>query len=161
MSVKQSLNKVSLLTARGLVRIRVEYEKLISIQRPEIVTRLRETLEGGRSVVDNEAYTMAMREKELLDGRIVELETVLKQAKVVEESGGESGVVEVGGTVVVEVDGCQSTYTIVGSLEVDGLEGKISYESPLGAALLGRKVGDGVEIEVPAGILVYRILEVS
>lgn len=155
-SKKVSSDNEILLTAEGLKKLQEEYSYLTSVKRKEVVSSLTNALEQESSLVGNNVYDQALEERDKLELRVAELEGMLSLAKVSQDK--EQSKVSVGTTVVVEVEGERETYTIVGSAEVDGSTGKISYESPLGGALLGKSVGDSIVIEVPAGKLSYKII---
>lgn len=158
-SQKVASNNEILLTADGLKKLQEEYSYLISAKRKEVVSSLTNALESESSLVGNNVYDQALEERDKLELRVAELSEMLSLAKVNQDI--QKNTVSVGTTVVVEVEGERETYAIVGSAEVDGSTGKISYESPLGGALLGRSVGDSIVIEVPAGRLSYKIVSLE
>lgn len=158
-SQKVASNNEILLTADGLKKLQEEYNYLISVKRKEVVSGLTNALESESSLVGNNVYDQALEERDKLELRVAELSEMLSLAKVNQDI--QQNTVSVGTTVVVEVEGERETYAIVGSAEVDGSTGKISYESPLGGALLGRSVGDSIVIEVPAGRLSYKIVSLE
>lgn len=158
-SQKVASNNEILLTADGLKKLQEEYNYLISVKRKEVVSSLTNALESESSLVGNNVYDQALEERDKLELRVAELSEMLSLAKVNQDI--QQNTVSVGTTVVVEVEGERETYAIVGSAEVDGSTGKISYESPLGGALLGRSVGDSIVIEVPAGRLSYKIVSLE
>ena len=159
MSKKVVSNNEILLTAEGLKKLQEEYNCLTSVRRKEMVSSLTNALEQESSLVGNNVYDQALEERDKLELRVSELEEMFSLAKVNQDTL--QSKVSVGITVVVEVEGERETYTIVGSAEVDGSTGKISYESPLGGALLGKSVGDSIVIEVPAGKLSYKIVSLE
>ena len=159
MSKKVVSNNEILLTAEGLKKLQEEYNYLTSVRRKEMVSSLTNALEQESSLVGNNVYDQALEERDKLELRVSELEEMFSLAKVNQDTL--QSKVSVGITVVVEVEGERETYTIVGSAEVDGSTGKISYESPLGGALLGKSVGDSIVIEVPAGKLSYKIVSLE
>lgn len=151
------------LTKEGAADLRRELEELVNVKRPELANKLQEAIALG-DLSENADYHDAKEQQAFLEGRIRYLENLLRGATIIEDSaqGGPAGVVRLGAqvTVVIE-DDPPTTYTIVGAAEANPAEGKISNESPLGAALLGRKKGDTVMIDVPAGQLEYKITAVG
>ena len=131
----------------------------------EKIPALSKRIDDARQMGDlseNAEYQEAKEEMAFIEGRIHELEGMVKNAVLIEAEGaGRKGVVEVGCTVEVKVGSRERTYTIVGSSEADPASGKISNESPIGNALLGAKKGDKVEVTTPTGTTVYEILNVS
>lgn len=146
------------LTQAGLKKLQEEYDQLTSVRRKEVSDKLRKARELG-DVTENAAYDAARDEQAFVEGRIDELDGLLKRVAVVEEE--KAGLIQVGSTVKVHLDGNEREFQIVGVPEADPSDGKISHESPLGQALLGKKVGDQVEIEAPAGKLTYHVLEIK
>jgi transcription elongation factor GreA len=146
------------LTQEGLDSIKNELKNLIENKRPEVARRIKEAREGG-DISENSEYDAAKQEQSYVEGRIAELEEIVKNAKVSEMKSGD--VVGVGCKVTVHMESVEDTYHIVGSPEADPLAKKISDDSPLGSALLGKKVGEKVEFEAPVGKLVYTILKIE
>lgn len=151
-------NKKIQLTQKGLNDLQAELEDLKNVKRPKIVARLANARSQG-DLSENSDYQNARDELEFLDGRIDELEHVVKHAQV--STGGNGIGVSVGNSVKVKVNGTETVFEIVGEWEADPMQKKISHESPLGQALSGRVVGDRVEVEAPAGKLTYEILSVD
>ncbi len=145
-------------TQTGLKKLQEEYDQLVSVRRKEVAEKLQKARELG-DVSENAAYDAARDEQAFVEGRIAELDGVLKRVEVVEEEKG--GVIQVGSTVRVHLDGNEQEFQIVGAPEANPSDGKISHESPLGRALLGKKIGDQVEIEAPAGKLTYHVLGIK
>jgi len=143
------------LTQDGLVGLQKELETLQTTTRPSVVEKLQKARSMG-DLKENNAYQSAREELGDLDGRILEIQHILKNAEVVEKKN--DGVVELGSTVVVEVDGQTKTFSIVGEYESDPLNGKLSATSPIGSALLGAKVGMSVSIQLPVGAKVYKVI---
>jgi transcription elongation factor GreA len=149
------------LTKQGLDSLRNELEKLRDVKRPKLVERLAYARSQG-DLSENSDYQSAKEELEFLDGRIDELEEVVKTASVVSGSGkSQNGGIGVGTKVTVKVNGTKAVFDIVGEWEADPINKKISHDSPLGIALSGKIVGDKVEVEAPAGKLQYEILAVE
>ncbi len=148
------------LTAEGLKKLKEELEHLRTIRRKEVAERLREAMEGG-DLIDNAEYEAAKNEQAFIEGRILEIEHKLAQARII-EPGESTGIVDIGNTVVVKQDGKKrETFTIVGAAEADPKSGLISNESPLGQALLGHQVGDEIEVDAPAGVLSFQIVKIE
>lgn len=154
------LNKKVQLTQAGFDSLKKEYDELVNIKRPSVVDRLANAREQG-DLAENDDYKNAKEELEFLDGRIEELEEVLQSAELIKEKPGKSGTVDVGTKVTVNVNGNEHVFEMVGEWEADPMQKKISPESPLGQALVGRKVGDSVEVEAPAGKVTYQILAIA
>ncbi len=147
-----------LLTRDGLTELKKEYDDLINKKRPDMVTRLAAARSQG-DLSENSEYTSAKQDLAFVDGRIAELETVLHDAKVV--SSHSKSKVDVGCKVTLHIDGKREIFSIVGEWEADPTLKKISHSSPLGKALIGKKVGDKVEVEAPVGKIVYKILSIE
>ena len=146
------------LTQEGLKKLKEEYDQLINVRRKEVAEKLRKARELG-DITENAAYEAARDEQAFVEGRIAELDDLLKRVEVVEEI--EEGKVTIGSTVRVHLDGDVQEFKIDGIPEADPENGKISHDSPLGKALMDRKVGDHVEVDAPVGKLRYHILEVK
>jgi transcription elongation factor GreA len=114
-------------------------------------------------ISENAGYDEAKTAQGFLEGRIRELEAIVNNAQIIEQNGNGSNGIAIGHTVIVQEDGSdmQETYTIVGSAEASPAEGRISNESPIGQALLGKKVGDSVSVTSPGGMIVFEILSIS
>lgn len=147
------------LTPEGFQSLKKEHAELVS-QRPGLVDRLSNARSMG-DLSENNDYHNAKEALEFLDGRIEELEEVLKSAQVVKGSNGHSKMVQLGTKVKVKVGGNEHIFNIVGDWEADPKEKKISHTSPLGQALVGKKVGEKVTVKAPAGQVEYTILEVA
>jgi transcription elongation factor GreA len=152
--------KQTILTAEGLKKIEDKLEHLKSVRRREIAERIKQAIEFG-DISENSEYEDAKNEQAFIEGEILTLEKMLRNAKLIEK--GESDVVTIGSTVVLKdlEFGDELEYTIVGSAEADPTEAKISNESPVGAAILEKKVGSVVEVTVPAGVLKYEIIGIK
>ncbi len=147
------------LTPDGEARLRAELDELTRVKRPQVIARIRTAKEHG-DLKENAEYHAAREEQGFLEGRIRAIEAKLKVAVVVAPTVRGANV-EIGSTVRVETDGDDATIRIVGAAEANAREGRISSISPVGAALMGRKVGDEVEIVTPGGRIRYVILEVD
>jgi len=155
-------DQTSYITKDGLGRLKEELHHLKSVKRKEVAWRIQQAKELG-DLSENAEYTEAKNEQAFLEGRILELENVIKNAIVIEQSsGGAGGVHIVVGSMVTVVtdDGHPLSLSIVGSQEADPKQGRISNESPLGSALLGHAVGDKIEFQAPKGMVVYTIKEI-
>ncbi len=156
-----------LVTKEGLKKIKDELEYLKSTKREEIAMRLKEAISYG-DLSENAEYEEAKNEQAFIEGRILELEKQVKNARLITEHDAKKAAkgiaIEIGSVVTVrnKTDGDDpETYTIVGSMEADPIEHKISNESPIGKALLGREKGDTVDVLAPAGKFKYEILKVA
>jgi len=147
-------------TAEGLKKLEDELEQLRTAKRQEVAQRLHEAMEDGE-LIENAEYEAAKNEQAFVEGRILELEHMLAQAKVI-EPGGSKDVVRIGSTVVVqEGTNKPETYTIVGAAEANPKQGLISNESPVGQALLDHRAGDEVEVHAPAGTLHFKVAKIK
>lgn len=151
-----------LLTKEGYEEIVAEHEELIAVKRAEVAEKLKEAIAQG-DISENADYDAAKNEQAELEERIYKLENMIRKAKIIDESELAGDQVTVGLTVkVLDIDEDEEEeFTIVGSTEADPFEGKISNESLVGKALLGMKAGEEVAVEVPDGIVNYRVLEIS
>jgi len=147
-----------LLTAEGLAKIKKEYQELMGKRRQEIAQRIQKARELG-DLTENAEYDAAREEQAQVEGRIAELEEMMKRAKVVKNSKHPKAI-DVGCRVRVHLEGKDEEFYLVGAPEADPTKGKISNESPLGQALLGKKVGEKIEVEAPVGKLIYKILDI-
>ncbi|MDY6011849.1 transcription elongation factor GreA [Clostridium sp.] len=157
-----SEQKKFVMTYEGVKKLENELEYLKTVKRKEITEKIKVAL-GYGDLSENSEYDEAKNEQAFTEGRIIQLENMLKNAEVVDEAEVPSDVVSVGARVKVkDYDFDEEViYTIVGSAEADPMEFKISNESPVGSGLIGKKVGDIVEISVPDGVSKYEILEIS
>ena len=146
------------LTPSGLEEIKKELAELLNKKRPVAVSRLSAARDLG-DLSENSEYTAAREDLAFIDGRILELEEVLRQAKVVIKAV--KGKIDFGCKVTLHLNGKKEIFTIVGEWEANPLEKKISHASPLGLALLGKKVGEKVEVEAPVGKLIYTVIEIE
>ena len=145
------MQKDVLLTPEGLDKLKAEIEYLSNDKRREVAERIKEAREFG-DISENSEYDDAKNEQAMLEARIATLEDKLRSASVIDASELDSNVVRVGSVVNVKDDGGKSLkYTIVGSTEADPSQNRLSNESPVGKALLGRKNGDNVKVQLPNG----------
>jgi len=148
------------ITQEGLEKLKAEYEELVSVRRKEIADKIKRAREMG-GTENNAEYEDAKNEQAFIEGRIGSLENIILNARII-EAPHHPGVVELGDVVKVQnQDGKIDIYTIVGTPEASPVDGKISSESPVGKALLGRKKGAKVEVCTPAGLIKLHIIEVS
>ena len=154
--------KKNLLTYAGLKKLEEELHDLKVVKRKEVAEKIKEAREQG-DLSENAEYDAAKDEQRDIEARIEEIEKILKNAEVVVEDEVDLDKISVGCTVKVhdfEFEG-DIELKIVGSTEANSLEGKISNESPVGKALIGAHTGDVVEVEMPAGIMKYKVLEIQ
>jgi transcription elongation factor GreA len=148
------------LTREGKSRLEVELEELRK-QRRVIAERIHYAQEQGTSQNDAE-YDDAKQEQGMVEGRILEIEDILRRSTIIDESvAHRAGRVMLGSDVEVEQDGKRRTYQIVGAPEADPANGKISNESPVGAALLGKAVGETIDVHVPRGVMKLKVLKID
>jgi transcription elongation factor GreA len=146
------------LTEEGFKQLKDELKHLIEVRRREVARRIAEAKEYG-DLSENAEYVEAKNEQAWVEGRIQELEQLLKNVEIIK--GAKKGLVGLGSTVVVISDGKEEEYTIVGSSEANPLEHKISNESPIGRAFMGKSAGEVVRVIVPAGEIEFKIKEVK
>jgi transcription elongation factor GreA len=146
------------LTAEGMEKLRQELDHLINVRRPALAERLRHAIQQG-DLTENADYQTAKEEQGFLEGRIRELEGMLLDAVIIDEGQIPKGQVGLGSRVTVIEEGADEpeTFFIVGAAESDPTNGRISNESPIGQALLERKVGERVTVQAPAGEIVFQI----
>ena len=149
-------------TREGLERLKEELRELTEVKRPEIVAAIAEARSHG-DLRENAAYDAARHDQAMNEKRIRDIENLMQTAVVMddESNAGPPDEVRLGTTAVVEIEGDEERYTIVGAIEAKPAAGLISNESPVGRALLGRKVGDEAVVQTPRGQSVYRILRVE
>ena len=155
------MDKKNILTYEGLKKLEDELENLKVVRRKEVSQKIKEAREQG-DLSDNAEYDAAKDEQRDIEARIEELEKILKNAEVVVEEEADLDKVSIGCSVKIldcEFDE-ELEYKIVGSTEANSLKGKISNESPVGKALLGKQVGDTVTVETPAGEFSYKVLSI-
>ncbi len=148
------------LTKAGLSKLQNEYDELTTDGRKKIADMIKTAKEYG-DLSENSEYADAKDQQVFIEGRIAELEHILKGAVIIDESHNNCTEVNVGCSVHVEVNKGEMEFMIVGSAEADPEKGWISNESPIGKALLGKKAGETVEIEVPAGKIEYKIKKIK
>jgi transcription elongation factor GreA len=147
------------LTAEGLEKLKAELDDLINHKRPEVVEQIKRARELG-DLSENSLYDQARANQSFVEGRIQELESVVEQAKIIADETPKDEV-GLGSQVIVHIDGDEESFTIVGEPEADPSNAKISHTSPLGQALMGKKIGDEVKVEAPVGEITYRIMKIG
>lgn len=154
--------KETLLTPSGLQKLEDELEYLRTVKRKEVAERIKTAISYG-DISENSEYEDAKNEQAFIEGRIITLEKMLRNARVINGAEVDTHVVSIGSTIKLKdmEFGDIVEYTIVGSAEADPLDNKISNESPVGRALLGRSIGDVVDVNVPAGLIQYEILDIK
>ncbi len=150
------------LTKEGLAKLEKELDYLRTVRRQEVATRIHQAKELA-STQNNAEYEDAKNEQAFVEGRILTLEKIIQNAELInEEEAHRSKSVQLGSKVtVLTASGKKETYTIVGSAEAEPKEGRISNESPVGQALMGKGVGDAVQVEAPAGVTRLTITGIS
>ena len=149
------------LTREGLGKLEAELEHLRTVRRQEVATRIQKANEIG-GTVDNAEYDDSKNEQAFVEGRILTLEKIIEGAVIIGYDVGHSDNVRLGShVVVVDSKGKKAEYTIVGSEEADPIQGRISNESPVGKALLSKKVGEDVQVSTPAGTATYTISSIG
>jgi transcription elongation factor GreA len=150
------------LTPEGYKSLEEELEHLKTTRRQEVAERLHNAL-GEGELIENAELEEARREQSFVEGRILELEESLRKAEIITITGKSSDTVIIGSTVTVREDGNgdDEQYFVVGSAEADPRKGRISNESPLGKALLGKRVGDKATVRAPAGDLVFKVIAID
>lgn len=155
-------DKEVLLTPDGLKRLEEELENLKSVKRREVAERIKVAI-GYGDISENSEYEDAKNEQAFIEGRVITLEKMLRNARIINNDEIDLETVGIGSKVIVEdiEFGDTMEYTIVGTAESDPLNNKISNESPVGKAIIGKKKGTTVEVNVPAGIIQYKIVDIK
>jgi transcription elongation factor GreA len=156
-------NNTVYLTKEGYEKLESELEYLINVRRKEVANQIAEAKAEG-DISENAGYDEAKNAQAFLEGRIREVENRIRNAQLIDDmAGSPSNIVALGRTVVVQELGSdlEETYAIVGSVEVDPKNGRISNESPMGKALLGKKVGDKITVKTPGGEIEFKILKLE
>ena len=162
--------KETILTTDGLKKLEQKLEHLKSVRRQEVAERIKQAIEFG-DISENAEYEDAKNEQAFIEGELQALEKMLRSAKLIESCDTDTGTVGLGCTVTLKEvkegrgkaahNGREMIYTIVGSAEADPGEARISNESPVGKALIGKKVGDVVAVETQAGVIEYEVLKIN
>lgn len=157
-------DKVTLITKEGLQKLKEELHFLKEVKRKEVAERLKEAISYG-DLSENAEYEEAKNEQAFVEGRILELEEKVKYAKIIDEKSHRGALIQLGSKVILQNLSSKSRgeeeYTIVGSTEADPMNRKISNVSPVGKAVLDRRVGEIVKVAAPAGIIEYKIVKVK
>lgn len=155
-------DKEVILTQDGLKKLEDELENLKSVKRREVAERIKVAI-GYGDISENSEYEDAKNEQAFIEGRVITLEKLLRNARIINNDDINTDVVGVGNTVIVEdmEFGDTMQYTIVGSAESDPLNNKISNESPVGKAIIGKQKGSVVDVNVPAGVIQYKIVDIK
>ena len=155
-------SKEVVLTHNGLKKLEEELTHLKSVRRREVAARIKTAISFG-DISDNSEYEDAKNEQAFIEGRIITLEKMLRNARLIDYDEVSKEVVGFGSTVVLQEIGSDEKleFTIVGSAESDPLDNKISNESPVGGAIFGAPVGGEVEVKTPAGVFKYKVLEIK
>jgi len=149
------------LTSEGVEELRQELDRLVNVKRPALAERLRHAIQQG-DLSENANYQAAKEEQGFLEGRIQQIEAMLRRAVIIED-GGSTDEVSLGNLVTVVEDGRdeEEIFRVVGPAEADPAKGKVSNESPLGQALMGRQEGDAVTVQAPGGEIAFRIVSIQ
>jgi transcription elongation factor GreA len=149
------------LTEQGMRELKAELDELLNVRRPDIANRLHIAIKQG-DLSENADYIMAKEEQGFLEGRILDIQLKLRDAVLIEKTNSPDGFVTLGSHVTVLEVGYddEETYHLVGMTEADPTKGKISHESPLGKALLGKKENDVISVLAPGGKIEFKILQV-
>jgi transcription elongation factor GreA len=151
--------KQTFITEEGLEKLKQELDYLKNIKRNDVAERIAAAKELG-DLSENAEYSEAKDEQSFIESRIIELESIVRSVKIIKKNR-RTSVVQVGSNIEVENNGKTMKYSIVGSNEADPANGRISNESPLGKAFLGRKIGEEAEAIAPKGKIKFKILKIS
>ncbi|MFZ6036065.1 MAG: transcription elongation factor GreA [Patescibacteria group bacterium] len=156
MTVEQN----TFITKKGLEKLKAELDQLKNVKRAEIADRIQTAKELG-DLSENAEYSEAKNAQAFVEGRIMEIETILRSATIIENTHNDHGIVQVGSKIKIKDDIGEREYVIVGSNESDPASGRISNQSPMGQAFLGKKKGDVVEIDLPVGTKKIEIVAIQ
>lgn len=156
------VEKEVILTQEGLIRLEEELDHLKAVKRKEVAERIKVAISYG-DISENSEYDDAKNEQAFIEGRVITLEKMLRNARIIQVDEVDTEAVSIGSTVILKdmEFNDEVKYTIVGSAESNPLENKISNESPVGQALLGKRKGTLIEVNVPAGLIQYEILDIK
>ena len=154
-----NLDKPQYVSAEGLTKLQAELDDLRTVKRAEVAQRIHAAMEFG-DYSENSELEQAKNDQAFLEGRIMTLEQMIKNAQLIDEKA-KHDIVEIGSHVTLEADGRTEKYVIVGSAEANPPDGKISNESPVGKALMGHRSGESVKMSVPAGTIEMKITAIS
>ncbi len=152
--------KEILLTMEGKAKLEKELDELKTVKRKEVAEKIKVALSFG-DLSENSEYDEAKNDQAILEARIATIENTLKSARIIDDSEIDTETVSIGVTVKLSVGGMEVSYKIVPTNDADPANGMISNESPVGAALVGKTIGDTVSVETPSGEVEYTILEIS
>lgn len=152
------MHENTILTPEGKAKLEVELKELKTVTRKEIAEKIELAKEHG-DLSENAEYQEARNEQAFAEGRILEIESILKNATLVQNNSG--GMVQVGSKVHLSASGTDSVFTVVGSHEGDPAKGLLSCDSPIGQAILLKKAGESVEVETPRGLVTYKISKIG
>ena len=157
-----SIQKQTILTSDGLKKLEDELEELKTKTRKDVASKIKTAISFG-DLSENSEYDEAKNEQAIVESRIAQIEAMLKNAKIVDSDQLSNDIVEIGSKVKLKdvSDGEIFEYRIVGSMEANPMEGRISDESPVGKSLLGHKIGEIVETNTPSGVVKYEILDIN
>lgn len=157
-----STGKEVILTPEGLKKLEEELETLKSVKRREVAERIKVAI-GYGDISENSEYDDAKNDQAFIEGRVITLEKMLRNARIINSDEVDTNVVSIGSIVTLQDVEFKEIieYTIVGTAESDPSNNKISNESPVGRAILGKKKGSTVDVNVPAGIIQYKIMDIS
>lgn len=153
-------NQNTFITSEGLRKLKDELHELKSVKRLELAERIQEAKELG-DLSENAEYVEAKNEQAFIEGRILEIDSILRRATVIKQKSKTCDKIEIGSKIKIQDDKDTKVYFIVGSNEADPSQGKISNESPIGQAFLGKREGDIIEIKVPRGCKKFKIISIS
>jgi len=154
------IKKTNYVTAEGLTKLKQELEELVKTKRPALVERVARARDYG-DLSENSEYSNAREELNLTDQRIDELEAAIKGAQVIQQHKDDDNKVGIGESITIKTNGTTKTYVLVGELEADPTNNKISISSPIGQSLLGKKEGEKVKIQTPGGEAIYTVVRVD
>jgi transcription elongation factor GreA len=156
------MSEQTFLTRDGLKKLEEELNFLRTVRRAQVAERLHNAQEDGE-LIENAEYEDAKNEQAFLEGKILSLESMLSSAVIIAENDGSNGLVNLGSKVTIKEagGGKAESYQLVGAAEANPKDGRVSNESPLGRALLGRKVGDDIKVNAPAGTITFRVVAID
>ena len=152
--------RVHFLTLEGRQKLEKELEFLRTVRRAQVAANLKAAVEGG-DLTENSGYEESKREQSFVEGRIRDVEAILATAQVLTSQSNHNQVTLGAYITVAEEGGDPETYQLVGRAEADPSRGRISNESPLGQALLGRQIGDKVRVNTPSGVVCFEIISIK
>ncbi|MCS1350207.1 transcription elongation factor GreA [Mechercharimyces sp. CAU 1602] len=157
-----STKKEVLLTEEGLEKVKDDLEQLKTKKRHEVAQRLKEAISQG-DLSENAEYDAAKEEQAFVESRIVTLENMIRNAKIIDQDRQNKNFVSIGAQVTIQEipDGDEEVYKIVGSAESDPIAGKISNESPIGAELIGKREGETINVPAPGGTIQFKIVSID